>query len=551
MTADTPQRPLGLGLALLPIGTMVLLFAVAIAWLELRAELIVVVMMAAATVAGTIAAARGATWDDIQRSAGEKVAGVLPALLILLAIGMLIATWMVSGTIPFLVYWGVSLVDPRYLALTAFLATALMSSCTGTSWGSAGTIGVAMMGTAAALDVPLPLVAGAVVSGAYFGDKMSPLSDQTVLSALSAQADLYRHIRHMLYTAGPSFVLALVVFAAAGRFGDVSAAGLPEGARALLADIESIYHLGWIVLLPPAVVVLCIVRRVPPALAIGLASLVAAAIGVAVQGFAVQDTVLAAVTGFRLPMIAATGADPGALGAAFARLAERGGLYSMAPTLVVVFAAFLVAAGMHVSGALDVLIARLLAAARSTFSLIASTMAAGATLVGLTSHGGVTVLVVGGLFQPAYRDRGFTPENLSRSLEDSVTLTEVLMPWTVSAVFMATTLGVPTAAYAPWAVFCYSGPVFSLLIAALYSRTQFGLNVYPLPLPLTPARVTLYTRPGCGLCDKMKAVLVSRGYDVDEVNIDDDPELTRRYLLEIPVALRPDGSVLAKLELKD
>jgi Na+:H+ antiporter, NhaC family len=553
-----PRAPLGLGLALLPIGTMVLLFAATVAFLELRAELIVVVMLVAATVAGTIAVRRGATWDDLQRAMGEKVADVLPALLILLAIGMLIGTWMASGTIPFLVYWGVRLVDPRYLALTAFLATALMSSFTGTSWGSAGTIGVAMMGTAAALDVPLPLVAGAVVSGAYFGDKMSPLSDMTVLSALSAQADLYRHIRHMLYTAGPSFVLALLLFGTVGRVGDVPA-GLPEGARVLLADIEAIYRLGWPVLLPPAVVVFCIVRRVPPALAIALASAVAALVAVLVQGFGVQDAALAAVSGFSLPMIASTGADPAAVSAAFARLAERGGLFSMAQTLVVVFSAFLMTAGMHVAGALDVLMARLLAAARSTFSLIASTMAAGATLVGLTSHGGVTVLVVGGLFQPAYRERGFTPENLSRSLEDSVTLTEVLMPWTVSAVFMATTLGVPTAAYAPWAIFCYGGPVFSLLIAALYSRTRFGLNVYPLPLtslPLTPSaasreRVTLYTRPGCGLCEKMKAALEARGYPIDEVNIDEDPELTRRYLLEIPVAVRADGSVLAKLQLDD
>jgi Na+:H+ antiporter, NhaC family len=531
--------------------TMVVLFGATIAFLELRAELIVAVMLAAATVAGAIAAARGATWDDIQRSAGEKIAGVLPALLILLAIGMLIATWMVSGTIPFLVYWGVHLIDPRYLALTAFLATALMSSFTGTSWGSAGTIGVAMMGTAAALDVPLPMVAGAVISGAYFGDKMSPLSDMTVLSALSAQADLYRHIRHMLYTAGPSFVLALIVFGAASRFGQTIPTGLPDGARALLTDIETVFHLGWIVLLPPAVVLLCIVRRVPPVLAIGLASLVAALVGILVQGFTVQDTVLAAVAGFQLPMIA--GADPGASSDAFRRLAERGGLYSMAPTLVVVFAAFLVAAGMHVSGALDVLIARLLAAARSTFSLIATTMAAGATLVGLTSHGGVAVLIVGGLFQPAYRQRGLTPENLSRSLEDSVTLTEVLMPWTVSAVFMATTLGVPTIAYAPWAVFCYGGPVFSLLIAALYDRTRFGIAAHPVAGPPDVAfeRLTLYTRPGCGLCDRMKAALEARGYEIHEVNIDEHEELTRRYLLEIPVALRADGTVFAKLQLED
>jgi NhaC family Na+:H+ antiporter len=131
---------------------------------------------------------------------------------------------------------------------------------------------------------------------------------------------------------------------------------------------------------------------------------------------------------------------------------------------------------MDVSGALDVLVSRMMRAVRGVFGLIAATMAAGATMIATTSHGGVTALVIGGLFQKAYRDRGLAPENLSRSLEDSVTITEPLMPWTVSAVFMATTLGVPTVAYAPWAVFCYGGPVFSLLLAALYRRTRFGLR---------------------------------------------------------------------------
>jgi NhaC family Na+:H+ antiporter len=151
----------------------------------------------------------------------------------------------------------------------------------------------------------------------------------------------------------------------------------------------------------------------------------------------------------------------------------------MAVTLVLVFAAFLLAAAMEVSGSLALLINRMLGAVRSLFGLIAATMAAGLTVIGLTSHGGVTMLVVGGLFQQAYRDRGLAPVNLSRSLEDSVTITEVLMPWTVSAVFMATTLGVPTVAYAPWTVFCYLGPVISLLVAGLNRVTGVGIARVP------------------------------------------------------------------------
>ncbi len=501
-------RPLRVGEALLPIAAMLALFAAGAATLGVSAELLIAVLLGAAAVAGFVAARHGHGWDEIQRSTGAKLAEVLPALLILLSIGMLIATWVFSGTIPYLVYWGIRLVRPQYLVLTAFLATATMSLFTGTSWGSAGTVGVALMGTAAALHAPLGVTAGAIVSGAYFGDKMSPLSDSTNISAIAADVPLYRHIRHMLYTAVPSFALSLAVYtlvahgaggegaaqlgagasgaaqlsaaagAGAATAGAASSAvpGLPESARVLLRDIRSVYHLSWIVLLPPAIVVWSIVRRVPPALAIAASSLVAAVIGVVLQSFAVHDALLAAVAGFRVDMVRGAGVDPGALGVAFHTLTERGGLYEMANTFVVILAAFLLAGGMDVSGALDLLIDRMLGAVRSVFGLIGATMASGATMIALTSHGGVTALVVGGLFQRAYRERGLAPENLSRSLEDSVTITEPLMPWTVSAMFMATTLGVPTVRYAPWAVFCYGGPIFSLLIAATWRWTGYGIR---------------------------------------------------------------------------
>jgi len=476
MTLLRSSKPLGFGEAILPIVAMLALFTAGAIFLELSAELLVAVLIGSAAVAGLVAARHGCSWDDIQRSTGEKLAGVLPALLILLAIGMLIATWVLSGTIPFLVYWGVQLISPRYLMLTAFLATTIMSSFTGTSWGSAGTIGVALMGTAAALGAPLAPTAGAVVSGAYFGDKMSPLSDSTNICAIGAGAQLFRHIRHMLYTAIPSFILGLILYTTLAYLTPVPADGMPASARVLLTDIEAVFDLHWLALLPPAIVIWGIVRRIPPALAIALSSLVAVFIGIALQGFSIQDSLVAAVAGFRLEMVEPLEVAPGGLGTAFSALVERGGLYSMANTLIVVIAAFLLAGGMDAAGALQLIIDRMLAAVRSVFGLIAATMAAGGTMIALTSHGGVTALVIGGLFQEAYEERDLAPENLSRSLEDSVTITEPLMPWTVSAVFMATTLGVPTIRYAPWAIFCYGGPVFSLLVAALYQRTGFGIR---------------------------------------------------------------------------
>lgn len=465
-----------LGMAILPIVTMLVLLGASLVFIGLTAEVIVMSMIGAAAVAAMLAVRVGATWDDVQRAAGDKVARVLPALLILLSIGMLVALWVMSGTIPFLVYWGVALVSPQYLVVTAFLASALMSSFTGTSWGSAGTIGVAMIGTATALGAPLPMVAGAVVSGAYFGDKMSPLSDSTIIAAVAAEVDLYAHIRHMVYTAGPSFVISLVVYLFLSRLSAVGSAEASISGQRIMNDLDLVYNLGWYTLLPAVIVVACIVRKVPAAVAIAASSLAAGVLAVVVQHFSVQDAILGAVSGFKLTMVASTGVDPATLSAPFGRLVERGGLYSMATTLVLVFAAFLLAAGMEVSGALTILITRLLSAVRSTFGLIAATMTAGLTMIGLTSHGGVTMLIIGGLFQNAYRERGLAPQNLSRSLEDSVTITEPLMPWTVSAVFMASTLGVSTIEYAPWAVFCYCGPLLSLIIAATYNRTKFGIR---------------------------------------------------------------------------
>ncbi|ANM29615.1 hypothetical protein ABI59_08535 [Acidobacteria bacterium Mor1] len=465
------RRPISLAAAAAPLGVMLALFIFGLTRLEMSTDLLILILLGAALVAGVIAVSRGRDWLDIQRATGEKLAAVLPAILILLAIGMLIGTWMLGGTIPALVYFGIQLIDPAYFTLTAFLATALMSLGTGTSWGSAGTMGVALMGMAGALGADPALTAGAVVSGAYFGDKLSPLSDSTNISALGAGADLYAHVRHMLYTAVPSFAVCVVLYLWAGGVEGEGAGA----AAALLAEIERVYAPGAVALLPLLVVVAGIVTRVPAALAIGASSLVAVALGL-FRGFSLQHGLESAVLGFRPEMVASRGFDPGSLDPAFVTLVSRGGMNSMAGTLLVILAAFLLAGAMDVSGALDRLISALLRSVRSVFGLIAATMAAGATMIGVTSHGGVTALVVGGLFRDAYRRQGLAPQNLSRSLEDSVTIVEPLMPWTVSAIFMATTLGVPTVRYLPWAAFCYGGPVCSLLLAAAYRRSGFGIR---------------------------------------------------------------------------
>lgn len=464
------DKPLPLALALAPVAALFGAIVTGVSTLGFSSDILLASIVFAATVAGFVARTRGAGWDELQRATGRRIADALPAILILLSIGALLGSWMYSGTIPLMVAIGVDLINPQFMALTAFVATGLMSIISGTSWGSAGTVGVAMMGAAGAMGLPLAPVAGAVVSGAYFGDKLSPISDMTNIAALGAGAELYAHVRSMLATSIPPALIALAVYAALGAGPApelANAAGIIETRSAL----NAIFTLNAFAALPLAVAIAGIVFRRPPALVILASSLLALIVGVIVQGFPVSAAVTTFVSGFDVE--AASAAAPGE---SLKRLLNRGGLLSMAPTLLFIIAAFVLAAAMEVSGALDALLRALLRSARSAFGLVAATLAAGATMVGLTSHGGVTALIVGGLFRDAYVERGLAPEALSRTIEDSATVTEPLMPWTVSALFMATTLGVATTDYAPWAIFCYLGPVFSLLLAALYQATGRGLK---------------------------------------------------------------------------
>lgn len=469
------------GAALLAPAVLFIGFALGSQTLDVGAPLLISVMLLAAAVAGPQARAKGHDWNAIQRSCGQRLADVLPAVLILLAIGMLIGSWVMAGTIPWMVTYGLRLISPEHIVPTAFLATASMSLVTGTSWGSAGTLGVALMGMAGALGAPLGATAGAVVSGAYFGDKMSPLSDSTNIAAISADAPLYAHIRHMTTTAVPSFVIALgaylVLPSATGPTNE-----LPSAAQRLTEEIELAFSPGLWIWLPPLIIGLGILLRLPAAPTIALSSVVALAVGIGHQGFGLGAALITVVDGFEASMLGELGLDPDSFGPELLGLLNRGGLTSMSGTLLMIIAAFLLASGMELSGAFDTLLQTLLRGVRGAFGLIAATMIAGAVMISITSHGGVTSLIVGGLFQKAYRLRGLAAVNLSRSLEDSVTLVEPLMPWTVSALFMAGTLGVPTVTYGPWAVFCYCGPIFSLLWAAVYRFTGSGLK----PLTASP-----------------------------------------------------------------
>lgn len=472
--SPSPQNPLPLALAAAPVAALFGAILIGVLTLGFSGELLLVALLFAAFIAGLVARRRGKDWAQIQAATGARLGEALPAILILLSIGALLGSWMFAGTIPLMVMLGLDLIDPKMMALTAFLATALMSIVSGTSWGSAGTIGVALMGAAQAMGLPLAPVAGAVLSGAYFGDKLSPLSDMTNMAAIGAGADLYKHIRWMLWTSLPPAAIGVALYAAQGVMAPPSV--IEAASDDTMRDaITLVFNLNPVTALPLVVAAVGIAMRRPPALVIIASSVTALLIGVLVQGFSVSAAIASFVSGFD----ATAASNIENLPEEATRFFNRGGLFSMAQTLIFIIAAFLLAAAMEISGALTSLLNAMLARVRSAFGLMAATLAAGATMVAMTSHGGVTSLIVGGLFRDSYAARDLAPENLSRAIEDSATVLEPLMPWTVSGVFMATTLGVPTLDLLVYAPFCYLAPVFSLIFAAMFSVTGWGLKRTP------------------------------------------------------------------------
>ncbi|MFJ3695549.1 Na+/H+ antiporter NhaC [Streptomyces sp. NPDC090052] len=470
-TAAAPpreRRTPGLLVAALPVVLMLIVMIAGTVWLGLDP---VVLLVASCAVTGVIARWLGVTWDEMLTGIRSKIDAAMPALLILISIGMLIGTWTLSGTIPMIVDWGLKAIQPSWIVVLSFLITMVVSTVTGTSWGSVGTVGVALIGVAGGLGVSLPMTAGAIISGAYFGDKMSPMSDTTNLAPAVAGSSLFEHIRHLLYTTGPAAVLSCVLYFFLGRaqHADGQAARRTDALRGVL---EQGFHFNLLLLLPPAVVLVGAIAKKPPLPTIIVSSAVAGILGGVFQGFSLQQIGSSASTGFTVSMLSGHGGvDPQHLSAAAGTLLNRGGMASMASTMLIGLAGFAFAGILTETGCLDVLMHRLLAKVRRTGGII---LATALTSVGTALAMGVsylTIIVPGQAFRDIYPERGLAPKNLSRTLEDSGTVFVPLVPWTEAATYMSTTLGVATMAYAPYAFLNY----FGVIIAVICGYTGFGI----------------------------------------------------------------------------
>ncbi len=424
-----------------------------------------IVFVLASTAAIAMLLALGHTWVQIQAAVVEKLSKAMPAFLIFFAIGMLIGSWMVSGTIPMLVYYGLQLVRPAVLYVAAFLVPVVFSTLTGTSWGSAGTVGVVIMGIAAALGADLGVAAGAVIGGAYFGDKLSPLSDTTNIAALAADVDVYTHVRSMLVTTVPSALIAVTAYAVLGWVAPPSApaAGI-DGVAPFMAGLDAVFAFHPLLLVPPAIVLAGSLRQQPTVPTLVVSTLVAAGLALALQPFALADVLQSLYRGFE---VAAMAPEAGPLPDGVVTLLDRGGLFALIDAIVVAMMVFVFIGAMGSVGALDLVVGRAVRFARTRRATVLATLAAAAATNALTSNQYATSFIVSDAFKARYDALGLPRPVLSRSLEDTGTMIETVVPWTPSAVFMVATLGVPFAAYAPWQLLSLANLVIAPLFALL------------------------------------------------------------------------------------
>ncbi len=455
MNLDNRRAPTSFE-AFLPFLVMAVLLGLGYGVYRLRIEILLV---AASTVAALVAVRLGYSWAELQAGIIEGIAKALPAVLILVSVGALISSWIAAGTIPLLVRLGLYTISPRFFLVTACVLCSFVSLFTGTSWGTVGTMGIALMGVAGGLGVAPAAAAGAVVAGAYFGDKLSPFSDTTNLAPVAANSNLFDHIRHMLWTTVPAWTLGLAVYLIAGL--QSRAASSPERVAAILETLDSAFVMSPWVLLPLPVVLYFALRQRPTVPGILLASGLAGALAVIIQGEPLTSVVESMVTGY----VAETG------DAAVDGLLSRGGMGPMMEVTLIVFAAFSFAGIAGRAGMLDVALGYLLRAARTTGQLIAATVGSTIFTALITGSSYLTILLPGELFAPAYRSRGLAAKNLSRTLEDSGTVVVPLIPWSAAGVFMAATLEVPTLSYLPWAVLNYTG----FLVAIVYGFSGFAI----------------------------------------------------------------------------
>ncbi|MDG1903365.1 MAG: Na+/H+ antiporter NhaC [Schleiferiaceae bacterium] len=424
-----------------------------------------VILMLAAFVAAVIGVFNGSTVEAVFAKIKTNIHDTTQAIFILILIGGLAGTWLLGGVVPAMIYYGLDLINVQFFLPTAVIISALISLSTGSSWSTTATVGIALMGIGQTIGIPSPVVAGAVISGAYFGDKLSPLSDTTNLAPAMAGTDLFTHIRYMLYTTVPSLIIALILFTVLGL-------GYKDGAldAAEVAEVQSLlsaqFNITPWLFLVPAVVILLISRKIDALVAISIGIFSGLIAALVFQQPLLQELGTGAHPIYEIAMrsvygsIAVPSEHP-----ILSDLLSTSGMSGMLGTVWLILSAMAFGGAMEASGFLATITNAIIRFARGSASLITSTLVACGVLNVTASDQYLAIVVPGRMFKDVYRERGLAPENLSRTLEDSGTVTSVLIPWNTCGAYQSSVLGVATGDYFMYAFFNLISPVMTLIYA--------------------------------------------------------------------------------------
>ncbi|NOR15795.1 MAG: Na+/H+ antiporter NhaC [Candidatus Aminicenantes bacterium] len=435
-------------MALIPVMFLVLALFVTIVILGQSAH---IPLILAAAVAAGVSVALGYPWKQIQEGMVQGINLAMGAILILMVVGTMIGTWISGGIVPAMIFYGLKVLSPGIFLVATMLICSVVSLGTGSSWSTAGTVGVALIGVGQGLGIPVSMVAGAIISGAYFGDKMSPLSDTTNLAPAVAGTDLFSHIRHMVYTAVPGYVIALVLY---GLLGAKFAGGVldKQNIDIMLSAMRSHFFIHPLLLLPPVFVIVMVILKIPPLPALLGGTALGGAFAMLAQSRSLGDVLQAAHLGHTSETGVAMVDD----------LLTRGGLMSMMETVALIICALSFGGIMERTGMLKVLAGSLLKYVRRTGSLVAITVFSciGMNIIAADQY--IAIVVPGRMFKSAYDAKKLHPKNLSRILENSGTMTSPLIPWNSCGAFMGATLGVNPLAYLPYAFLNLLVPLVSI-----------------------------------------------------------------------------------------
>jgi NhaC family Na+:H+ antiporter len=465
-TTPDGTRPVTLTEALVPIVSLIVLISLSFFLFGDAGALgpNQIALVVATMVAAFIGWRCGHTLEDLGEAAVASVSSGIGAIFILFAVGSLIGTWAMSGTLIAMVYYGLQLLSPNYFYLTAAVLCAVVSMSIGSSWTVVGTIGIGLMGIAANMGLSPAVTAGAVISGAYFGDKSSPLSDSANLAAAAAGVDLYHHVRETFVTSAVTLPMALVVFWFLGAPGDFDASHK-------IAAIMRFFDISLVLFLPLVLVVILAALKVPPFTTIFLGALAGGVLAV----FVAPERVITFAAGGDLPrplallkgvwLALASGYKSSTGEKAIDQLVSRGGMESMLNTVWLIITALSFGGVVEKVGILDRLITPVVNAAKSVGALVVALVASVVATNVITADQYIAIVLPARMFKNGFRDRGLAPVVLSRSVGDSGTVTGALIPWNSCGAFMAATLGVGTLHYAPYAVFCWLSPLVTIAFA--------------------------------------------------------------------------------------